>query len=279
MNKLNAAGALCLLFDDEDSGEVSEDELPDEVENAEENYLFEDDVEGINDQNCLLSSYLKSPLLKENMHKDQNISKHHVLIANMSISNNSDNFLNTSSDQILISESINTQPQPLLCTSFYQKTSSTARSSIQNKDSVAKIFFNKVKATKNLFKRGKIRKNISVKKVGLIVERSAANDACDKQELESESRGNDMIYGKQTKQMLEHDLPGYKWDKNPPSSSFKPIDNYTNVPKSNSCVSSCTQMIDYFNFFLNSTMLDLIVRYSNLKLRTKNLAQTKIGKN
>ena len=57
-------------------------------------------------------------------------------------SNNSDKFSITFYDQILISESINTEPQalpqPLMCTSFYQKSSSTARSYVQNKDSVAK---------------------------------------------------------------------------------------------------------------------------------------------
>ena len=72
--------------------------------------------------------------------------------------------------------------------------------------------------------------------------------------------------------MLENDLPGYKWNKIPPSSSFKRIYNYSHLPKSNSCVFNCSEMFDYFNYLSNSEMLDLIVKYSNEKLRNKNLA-------
>ena len=62
--------------------------------------------------------------------------------------------------------------------------------------------YNKVKATKNLFKRGKIKINFSLKKVGLMIERFDGvqinmNDAYDKHELEIESRENGLIYGKQ----------------------------------------------------------------------------------
>ena len=107
-----------------------------------------------------------------------------------------------------------------------------------------KKIYNKlqVKATKNLFKRGKIKKNFSVKKVGLMIEMNM-NDAYDKHELEIESWENGLMYRKQNKQMLEHDLPGYKSNKTPPSSSFKPITNYSHLPKSNSCVSNCSEMI------------------------------------
>ena len=39
MYKFNAAGALCLVFDDEEAGQVCDDEFPDEVKISEVDFL------------------------------------------------------------------------------------------------------------------------------------------------------------------------------------------------------------------------------------------------
>ena len=54
-----------------------------------------------------------------------------------------------------------------MCTSFYQKTSSTARSSVQNEDSEAKKIYNKVKAANIYLKEDKLRKNFQLNKLVL----------------------------------------------------------------------------------------------------------------
>ena len=47
MNKFNASAALCLVFDDDEAGQASDDELSDEVEISDDD-LFVDNID--NDQ-------------------------------------------------------------------------------------------------------------------------------------------------------------------------------------------------------------------------------------
>ena len=69
------------------------------------------------------------------------------------------------------------------------------------------------------------------------------------------------IYGKQTKYMHDNNIQGYKWSDKPILSSFVIIKSYSSSSKINDTVNRCCEMIDFFDFFLNPSKVDLIVKY------------------
>ena len=78
--------------------------------------------------------------------------------------------------------------------------------------------------------------------------------------------------------MHGNNIQGYKWSDKPILISFVSINSYSSSSKINDTVNHCCEMIDFFDFFLNPSMVNLIVKYSNLKLRNKTLAKSKSGK-
>ena len=72
------------------------------------------------------------------------------------------------------------------------------------------------------------------------------------------------IYGKQTKYMIEHDIGAYQWEKT--MGSFEANSNYDSKPKISLDLEGCKDISEFFHYFLDKEMVNLIVLNTNIKL-------------
>ena len=147
MNKFNASAALCLVFDDDEAGQASYDELSDEVEISDDD-LFVDNIDY--DQSSKTGQrYLQIAESSASMAIEDCDLNQFILEPQIS---SPDTFKCIGSKQ----SSINLDVQnlklkfnpaaplnPLLSNSFYQKSNSTEENSSQKKVTVVEKFYKK----------------------------------------------------------------------------------------------------------------------------------------
>jgi hypothetical protein len=66
--------------------------------------------------------------------------------------------------------------------------------------------------------------------------------------------------------MKAKDIKPYIWNKEPDLSNFTPLKKYDLDPSLSSRVDHCQTAVDFFDYFINEEMLDLIVHSTNSKI-------------
>ena len=86
-------------------------------------------------------------------------------------------------------------------------------------------------------------------------------------------------YGKTTKAMIAKNIAPYSWTKEPELKSFVPIEKSSICPHLTKDVEKCENVSDFFNFFINDEMIDLLVNSTNSKLALYSIDKEYIYKN
>lgn len=73
-------------------------------------------------------------------------------------------------------------------------------------------------------------------------------------------------YGKSTQAMIKNNVKPYAWDKEPNPILFTPFKKYDQEPSLKESVKHCEKISDFFNFFLNDEIIDIVVNSTNFKL-------------
>ncbi len=63
---------------------------------------------------------------------------------------------------------------------------------------------------------------------------------------------------------------GYLWDAKPPIDTYDSFHEFTITPRLNKNVENCKTMLDFFNYFINDSMLEMVVLNTNLRLKKLN---------
>ena len=63
--------------------------------------------------------------------------------------------------------------------------------------------------------------------------------------------------------MLDKNNKPYCWDKEPQPNSFVPLDKYSSKPCDTKYVENCQSQSDFFNYFINDKMINMIVNSTN----------------
>ena len=76
-------------------------------------------------------------------------------------------------------------------------------------------------------------------------------------------------YGKSTKIMQSKGIRPYSWDKEPVFNPFIPLENCSLEGKLTYKVEHCQSISDFFCFFINDEMVEIIFNATNQKINNK----------
>ena len=79
--------------------------------------------------------------------------------------------------------------------------------------------------------------------------------------------------------MIAKNIKPYSWDKEPNPKSFTPLEKYCGEPCLSDSVKHCEKLSDFFNYFINDKMVQMIIDSTNSKLALFSIDKEFIYKN